>query len=386
MTATSSDSLALIADLLESAKTPLGRARTLAPALYHDVNIHQLELERIFKTDWLCVGTAGEIPAAGDYLSFSIADQPIYVMRGKDGWVRSFSNVCLHRMMRLLDGRGQCRLIVCPYHGWSYDERGRLIGAGHMDHSEQFDKADFKLPEIRTEIWEGWIYVTLNADAASIASGLADLLPVVAPYGMADYVPVVTQDHVWQTNWKFLCENFMEGYHLPVAHRATVGAWFPAKETKFPDHVFDAFTYQTFIKDETATYGRAHRANTRLVNEWRYTSVMPTVFPTHMYVLAPDHLWYLSLRPKGVNEVHVRFGASLAPEVVAALGESREAFVRELVRFFDTVNAEDRFLVEGLQQGSAAPLATAGPLSWLERELHDFRRYLTRRLSDSVAR
>jgi len=110
---------------------------------------------------------------------------------------------------------------------------------------------------------------------------------------------------------------------------------------------------------------------------------MPTVYPTHMYVVAPDHLWYLSLRPKTVGEVHVRFGAALAPEVVAAL-EDREAAVQELVDFFDRVNAEDRFVVEGLYEGAQAPLARPGRVSWLEREIHDFIGYLARRLAGSA--
>jgi hypothetical protein len=100
-----------------------------------------------------------------------------------------------------------------------------------------------------------------------------------------------------------------------------------------------------------------------------------------MYVLAPDHLWYLSLRPKGVGEVLVRFGAAIAPEVEAALGEGRKAWIEGLISFFDRVNEEDRIVVEGLFQGTGAPLARPGRLSWLEREIHDFIRYLDRGLS-----
>jgi hypothetical protein len=107
---------------------------------------------------------------------------------------------------------------------------------------------------------------------------------------------------------------------------------------------------------------------------------MPTVFPTHMYVLAPDHLWYLSLRPKSIGEVHVRFGAALAPEVMSSLNDPK-SFVDELVGFFDRVNDEDKGIVEGLYEGTAAPLAHPGRLSWLEREIHDFMGYLDRGLS-----
>lgn len=370
----------LLADLCRQAALPLGEARTMPPALYTSPAVHELERERIFAREWLCPGLAADIPDPGDYLTFSIGEEPVFTIRDADGAIRSFSNVCRHRMMVLLEGRGHRRRIVCPYHAWTYGLDGALIGAGHMQRTEGFDKRCYGLPEIRTEIWNGWIYITLDPNARPVADLLVPLAQVVDRYRIADYVPVAHQDHVWDTNWKLLTENFMEGYHLPVAHRETVGAWFPAEETEFPAEVFEAFTYQTFIKDETARYGRAHPDNRHLDGRWRHTSVMPTVYPTHMYVLAPDHLWYLSLRPKGVGKVEVRFGVALAPEVYRSL-EDRDAWVSELVQFFDRVNAEDRRVVEGIYLGAKSSLAASGPLSWLEREIHDFMGYLARRLA-----
>jgi len=370
----------LLAQLSHLANGPANRSTALPPGLYHDNEIFALERRKLFAKGWLCPGLAAEIAKPGDYLTFSIDDQPIFAIRGEDGAIRSFSNVCLHRMMRLLDGRGNCPRIVCPYHAWTYGIDGRLLGAPHMKESPGFEPRKFGLPEIRTEIWEGWIYVTLDPKSESVADLLRPLQGIVAPYAMAGYVPVAAQDHVWATNWKLLTENFMEGYHLPVAHRKTVGAWFPAEETEFPKESHPGFTWQTFTKDENATYGRAHPANDRLEGRWRFTSVMPTVFPTHMYVLAPDHLWYLSLRPKSIGEVHVRFGAALAPEVMSSLNDPK-SFVDELVGFFDRVNGEDKGIVEGLYEGTAAPLARPGRLSWLEREIHDFMGYLARGLS-----
>ena len=101
-----------------------------------------------------------------------------------------------------------------------------------------------------------------------------------------------------------------------------------------------------------------------------------------MYVLAPDHLWYLSLRPKGVGEVSIRFGVAIAPEVDAMLSyaDEREAWISELVTFFEHVNKEDREVVEGIYAGSKAGFAAPGQLSWLEREIHDFQQYLARRM------
>lgn len=371
---------AILDALAASARLPLGKAHAMPPAIYRSPDILALERERIFMTEWLCVGRDRDIPEPGDYLTFSIADQPIVSIRGRDGVVRTLANVCLHRLMRLLDGKGNCRRIVCPYHAWTYDIDGRLIGAPHMDRSGDFDPRALKLPEIRTEIWQGWIYATLNPDARPVAERLAPLAKVTARYRQEHYVPVATEDFVWDTNWKLLTENFMESYHLPVAHRETVGAWFDPDDNAFPDETFEDFTYQTFTKSEDAAYGRAHRDNTVLEGPWRYTSVMPTVYPSHMYVLAPDHLWYLSLRPRGTGQVDVRFGFALAPERFATI-DALNTEVAQALAFFDKVNAEDKVVVEGIYEGARAPLSTPGRLSWMEREIHDFIGYLARRLA-----
>lgn len=368
-------------DLLGELKArAAGAPRALPPGLYLDPAILALEQRRLFARDWLCVGRADELPAPGHYLTYEAAGQPIVTLMGRDGAIRSFSNVCRHRMMTIAQGRGRAPTLTCPYHAWSYGLDGRLIKAPHMERTPGFEPRDICLPELRTEIWQGWIYVTLDQAAQPLAALLAPLAAVTAPYAQEGYRTVATQDFTWATNWKLLTENFMEGYHLPVAHRRTVGAWFPAEETGFPAERFSAFTYQTFIKDQTARYGLAHRDNTRLEGNWRHTSVMPTVFPGHMYVLAPDHLWYLSLRPTAVGEVAVRFGFALAPEVEDALAD-REGFVAETLAFFDRVNDEDKGIVQGIWRALQAPHAAPGPLSWLEREIADFHAYLAGRLA-----
>ena len=197
---------------------------------------------------------------------------------------------------------------------------------------------------------------------------------------MADYVQIAQEDYEWDTNWKCLTENFMEGYHLPVAHRNTVGAYFPAKETRYSDQApDDAFTFQWFIKTKEAPIGTAHRKNRRLKGDWRQTSVLVSVFPAHMYSLAPDHLWYLSLQPSATGKVKIRYGVAFAPEVLAEHGVG-SAFIADMTDLLTRVNEEDRVVVEGIFQGAKAGLSTSGPLSWLERENHEFTQYLARRL------
>jgi len=373
---------ALLSGLRTVADGPLSAATNMPPAMYHSDAVLALEQERAFGRDWVSPGLAAEIPEVGDHLVWSIADQPVFCVRDGDDRVRTFSNVCRHRMMTLVAGDGNSRRITCPYHSWTYDLGGQLVGTNHMERTDGFDRVDICLPEIRTELWEGWIYCTLDDDAPSVADLLAPIEGFVAPYGVADYVPIHRVDEVWDGNWKFLTENFMEGYHLPVTHRVTLGTWMPMDSVVFPDESHGAFTYQMFEKDENAVYGRAHPDNNRLEGAWRSTTFMPTVFPAHMYILAPDHLWYLSLRPRGTGQVELRFGIALAPEVHASLVEP-EAWITEMVDFFTAVCEEDRKVVEGIHVGSRSPLATPGPLSWLEHELHHFMGYLADRLTST---
>jgi phenylpropionate dioxygenase-like ring-hydroxylating dioxygenase large terminal subunit len=370
----------VLAGLRAVADGPLSAATNMPPAMYHDDEILTLEHDRVFARDWVSPGLAAEIPKPGDRLTWSIADHPVLCVRGTDGSIRTFSNVCRHRMMTLVDGDGTGLRITCPYHAWTYDLEGHLVGTKHMEDTDGFDEADVCLPEVRTEVWQGWIYCTLNSDALPVAELLAPMEEFVARYGVPDYVPVHRQDETWGGNWKFLVENFMEGYHLPVAHRSTLGTWMPMDSVVFPDRRHEGFTYQLFEKDENARYGRAHPDNARLEESWRSTTFMPTVFPSHMYILAPDHLWYLSLRPDGVDRVDLRFGIALAPEVYASLDDP-EAWITEMVEFFTAVCEEDRRVVEGIHAGSRSPMASPGPLSWLEHEIHDLMGYLADRLA-----
>ena len=223
----------LLKQLEKSASGLLANATGAEPALYWNKDIAASEDHNIFRKDWVCPGLAAEIPNQGDYLTFSIASEPIFCIRNSSGDIKTYTNVCRYRMMLLLEGAGTVSKVVYPYHAWTYDLSGELMGAGHMEKSKGFDKKNICLPKIRTEIWNGWIYVTLNPTAMSVSDALSPLHDIVQRYKMEKYVPILSENHIWKTNWKLLTENFMEGYHLPVAHKATVAAWFSAEKQTF---------------------------------------------------------------------------------------------------------------------------------------------------------
>ena len=370
----------LLDQLKALAALPLSQASAPPKDLYVRPEIHDLEQRRIFARSWLCAGRADELPSPGDYMSFELGPQPVIIIRGADGEVYARANVCRHRMMRLVEGRGTAKKFTCPYHAWTYDIGGRLVAAPHMDRTDCFTREELSLAAVRCEVFQGWIYVTLAADIPPVADQLAELTPLIDRYNQQHYVTIFREEHVWDTNWKCLTENFMESYHLPVAHRSTVGAHYSVEENTFDERgSFDGFTCQFFTKSDGAPVGRAHQDNTSLEGVWRYTSVMPTIFPSHMYVLAPDHLWYLSLQPDGPARTRILYGAAIAPEKLA--GETdRDGYLAATKAFLDKVQVEDRHVVEGIFNGAGSPLGVPGPLSWLERGNHEFAQYLARQL------
>jgi len=375
-----SDTADLLSQLAENARRSFGEALSLPPQTYTSEAFLKLEVERIFHREWLCVGRADDLPDAGDYLTTDIAGLPIYTIRDASDEIRSYSNVCLHRGMRLLDGRGHVgSRIVCPYHAWNYDLAGRLVLARHMEKTPGFTPRDQRLPALRTELWEGWIYVTLNAAIAPVAEHLRDLHAVVGRYGAGRYVKILDEVFEWHTNWKCLMENFMEDYHLPYVHKKTIAGYSPTNEVE----VFEGretFSYHLNRKTPDAPRGLAHPDNKGLDGDWRRTTVLYAVLPSHLVNLAPDHLWYLTLQPKGTDRVAVRFGLSYAPEVLAEVNDRTE-FAAKWKTFFNAVNAEDKGVVEGVRAGADSALARPGRLCHLERFTYDFGRYLHKMLT-----
>jgi len=364
--------------LTAGAQAPFDHARAMPPSVYTSPEILARERERIFAYEWICVGRASAVPNPGDYLTCEIADQPIIVVRDLDGVLHALSNVCLHRMSILLEGTGRVRSIVCPYHAWTYNLDGTLRAAPQMERTSSFCLDAYRLPELRVEIWRGWIYVTLDPSRPPVAEHLAELDPLIARYGMEDYVETFREEHVWDTNWKILAENFMESYHLPMLHHATVGPQSRIEEMECPPGL-PAFSYHWLTKDASLPIGNAHPDNKRLEGDWRRTVALLAIYPTHLISLTPGYFWYLLLSPRGVGRVHIVFGGGLAPEFFHdPLGAQHLSTLKSLL---DAVNAEDRKGVEAVFRGVQAPLARPGHLSYLERPNYDFARYLAANLA-----
>ena len=363
-----------IADLRSNTSVPFEQARAMPTSVYTSEDFVEAELKHVFSKDWYCVGRADALSKPGDYVTAELAGQPIVVLRDADHQLRAMSNVCLHRMSTLLQGRGNAKTIVCPYHAWTYNLDGKLRGAPAMSQNDAFCKDHYRLPQVRCEEWLGWVFVCLDPDAETVAVQLAEVADMIAAYDMTNYSESFYEEHVWDTNWKVLAENFMESYHLPVCHAGTIGGLSKLEDMICPPGR-PAFNYHTILKDESLRIAMAHPTkNNRLKGEERRTTYLLALYPSLMITLTPGYFWYISLHPKGPGQVHIRFGGGMSNDFAEDTDIS-ENFT-QLKTLLDEVNVEDRGCTEKVFNGLCSDAATPGHLSHLERPNYDFAQYL----------
>lgn len=201
-------------------------AVTIPARYYRDSEIYELEKEAVFYKNWWLAGHVSRLPEKGSYLRVDIHDQGILLVRGRDGEIRAFYNVCQHRGHELVkeDSGKLSNLMVCPYHAWAFDLEGGLVRARNTEDLPGFNKCDYNMKKVRVEEQCGFLYVNLDPDAESLSDMTENM-----EAEMRHYVPRV-DDLVFsgritykvKCNWKVLIDNFLECYHCHPAHPALV--------------------------------------------------------------------------------------------------------------------------------------------------------------------
>ena len=358
----------LLAEIGRTAALPFEMAETLPSGAYTDPDFTALEVERLFRGDWVCVGRADEIPEPGDYLTHRIAGTAIAVVRQADGSLKALVNICRHRMAELLAGQGHVGKIVCPYHAWSYDLTGQLLMTPFM--GDGIDKKEICLPILRTDQWEGWIYVTGDPDVAPISDRLQSLSRRIADYRMGDHVMVYRAEEVWDCNWKSLAENFTESYHLFSSHKNTLqpfaptqGVWCEPGDAGWNIHWMDTSRPQSRVWDDTPEAA---------LN----TFPLFHCYPSHVVSISFNRGFWMSLQPEGPTRVRVLWGATAPRPIVPSEPEALAAYRAEAKKTFDEVNLEDRTIVESIARSQASPYAGRGRLGEKERTIWEFWQFL----------
>jgi len=359
--------------------------RALPAWVYNNAELLRLELERVLKPSWQIVCHVNSIPKAGDFQTFDLGPESIMVLRDRDGSIRAFHNVCRHRGARLLDDAGNCpTAITCPYHGWTYRHDGGLIGMPVRESFPGLDRSQHGLRPVRVDIALSFVWVCLAGDPPPIAKVWGELANELAPYRLADMVPLgpITQES-WPVDWKIAMDNYLESYHVPIGHPGLYRMFSPDYEDqKAVPGVARGLSWMREHDSPRWAEGQYQRligkVATHLPAElrrcWRFYSALPNLGID----VFPDQMDFFQVLPDGPGRCLIRGAVFGLPD------ERREMrAVRYLSSRINTqVNNEDKWLCGRVQRGLASPGYRPGPLSQLERWMLEFHDLLRARIPE----
>jgi phenylpropionate dioxygenase-like ring-hydroxylating dioxygenase large terminal subunit len=360
-------------------------ALTLPPECYTSQEFWEFEKEAIFFREWLCLGRAELIPKPGDYFAITIANEPLIVVRDHDDAINVFSAVCRHRGTVITSDSGNCgHAFRCPYHWWTYNLHGDLIGAPGMEQDPLFDKSAVHLPRLKVELWNGFVFANFDAAAPPLAPRLDKVNALLRNFHLAELVSTPPDVRsALPFNWKIMMENGTEPYHAPYLHHKYVpmpppnargnflecgdhdGAMASIVELPVPDLGINQTGALFLPPIETLT-----ETDRR---QW----VFATVPPNLMIFWEPDFVSWFLLLPNRPDEVTIEWSYCVPRSTIELSAfEDRMTLVREGIEIF---NREDFHVNALVQQGYASRLAVRGPYAAEEGILIQLNRWLVQR-------
>jgi glycine betaine catabolism A len=342
-----------------------GSGRMLPAAAYTDPAVLAWEQRHTFEAGWVCIGRSDDLAAPGARRAFAVGSEGVLAVRGKDGVLRGFYNVCRHRGHELLPCGSSATsggFIRCPYHAWVFDTAGDLYGVPPSHEADVTDKSQFSLVPVRLEEWHGFVFVNASGDAPPLAEYLGGLDRVVAEYDLAALRVGETHEYELTTNWKLIAENYHECFHCDTIHPELCVVSNPDSGT----HVVGTGLWlggTMWLRDgvETMSLDGVSRGVT-------IPSLTPGRLRDIVYIHVMPNL-LISLHPDYVMTHRVE---ALAPDrtyvqcqwLFPATAWERPDFTASYAAdFWDLTNRQDWTACESVQRGVASRGFRAGPLS-----------------------
>ena len=202
-------------------KAPLSEAFTIPAPWYVDPRIAELELQTVFSNTWQVIGRIDQVQKPGQFVTATIGGEPLVAVRGNDGVLRAFYNVCRHHAAAVVtEPCGQASILHCPYHGWNYGLDGSLKGMPEFDGVEGFERKDNGLVPVKVDVWEQFVFVNMDPKAAPLQEFLGALVKRVAPLGFTKLHYFTSKVYDIHCNWKVFVDNYLDGgYHVPHLHK-----------------------------------------------------------------------------------------------------------------------------------------------------------------------
>jgi phenylpropionate dioxygenase-like ring-hydroxylating dioxygenase large terminal subunit len=328
-------------------------AQTLASKFYTDPAILEIEKQRIFLRTWQLVGTLSQgcgevnglkrtISDPETFFTAEVVGEPVVVVRDKQGTLRAFSNVCRHRAGPIALGSGCKNVLRCAYHGWTYTLDGRLIGTPDVDGVEFFDRSAMGMFPLRLETWGQFIFVNFDPNVASLSSYLGKIPEQARGFQFEGLQLAERRDYIINCNWKVYVDNYLEGYHIPIAHPGLM------REIDYAQYRTDTYRYhsQQFAPIRAMKSGDAAERLYDLgigIQEALYF----WIFPNLMLNIYPDNIQTNVIVPLSHEKTLTIFEWFFHE----AASEKNQERIKRAVAFSDEVQQEDIGLCESVQRG-----------------------------------
>lgn len=319
-------------------------ARTIPAPWYHDPAIYRAECEKLFHAEWLLFCHEALLPAPGHYVAFTLAGRPLLVLRGKDGQIRGFHNVCRHRASLVLkEGHGKTEVLRCMYHGWVYDSEGHLCKAPGFGGDEKSLCDRTSLFPVHVKVENGLVFICMADKPPSFEKSMGGLLQALKGAGLADYKFYDTAAHPMKCNWKTYIENYMEGYHIPILH--------PELNRDVDMATYKVVPGERIARHETGLKpGREAEAQNTGLWIWLWPNVALNIYKNGMNLEI--------VNPTGPETAELRY-CYLFKDV----SKEREAENRAAIDLSFTVTQQDIDICEIVQRNLSAGVYDTGELS-----------------------
>ncbi len=366
-------SVEVIQQQLRQVRYPVDTSLTLPPACYHDSTWLRYEQQRLFDRGWLGIGRTDQWKVPGDYEAMLIFDIPVVIVMDQDCTLKAFSNSCLHRSSQITSGRGRCRALVCPFHGWSYDFSGQVIAAPRMGSMDGQAVTQARLKPFHVETAGGFVFLNLQESPDPLAEWLGDFGALHQPWSLDQLVIGRQREFDVDCNWKLFLEVFNEYYHLPHVHPESINHRYPEPDPA--DIVMGEYTSQFGVTcgnpalldgREAQAFPTIKTLSQRQRSGTRYT----WVYPNMTFAAGADCLWMYHVFPLNSHRTRAVQTICFPPQTTQLDGFEEKA--ADYYHRFDCAMEEDIPALEKQQTGLQSPYAQQGRFSELEPSVGNF--------------
>lgn len=345
----------------------LALAATMPARWYTDPAFLELEKQKIFYKTWQPVGRVEDVLRVGDFFTCEVADEPLVVVRTKQNDLKAYFNVCPHRAGVVAHGRGNRKSLQCKYHGWTYGLDGKLMRAPEFEGVKNWNADEICLKPVQATAWGPWVFVNLDPNAVPMETLYGDIHNEIAAAGfqLDEMKFVERRDYLIDCNWKVYIDNYLEGYHLPIAHPGL-----------FREVDYDKYEVETF-RYYSKQHAPIREVDTGDVRDRRYVrsgdgeadALYYWIFPNVMLNVYLDNTSINIIIPVGHDKTLTIFEWYFQAPGTGAGWES----MQQIIAFSDEIQQEDIELCEWVQRGLNSQAYDRGRFSALrENGVHHF--------------